>query len=90
MGLLGFVTVLQLVRPAPALEIDFVVDEPRVAEPIDLHLELRDNTSLGDWSRSEDFELAATRGPLTITFNNHFIVRNIHEAQVVASFAIEY
>jgi hypothetical protein len=90
MGLLVFVTLLQLTKPEPALDIDFTVEEPRQEQPIDLHLELRNNTTPGEWSRTEDYELAATLGPLTFACNNHFIVRNMDEAQVVASYTIEY
>jgi hypothetical protein len=105
MGLLVFITVFRLIdgtdraaptgaRVAPAIEptlaFDFTVDKPRAQPSIDPDLELRDNTASGDWSRAQDYELAATLGPFTFACNHHFILRNIGEAQVVASYTIEY
>jgi hypothetical protein len=103
MGLLVFITALRLSDPQsdrarptriepsePKLAFGFSVDELREEQPIDLHVELRDNTVDREWSRQEDFELAATFGRLTFVCNNHFIIRNMSEAQVVASYTIEY
>jgi hypothetical protein len=101
MGLLIFVTIFRLTSsettvervtpvPEPTRTFDFAVAERQEPKLVELPLELRDNTMPGDWSRTEDYELAATRGPLTLSLNNHFIVRNIDEAQVVASYTIEY
>ena len=76
------------------LPIDFSraidLDRELPAKQPEIDLELRDNSVEGDWSRTEDFELVGTSGPWSIAVNNHFIVRNIGEAQLVASFAIEY
>jgi hypothetical protein len=72
------------------LAFDVVRELPAKQSEIDLHLEWRDNTAEGDWARSEDWELNATHGRWSLALNNHFIVRNIGEAQAVASFTIEY
>jgi hypothetical protein len=72
------------------LAIELSLALPAKQPELDLHFELRDNSAEGDWSRTEDFELVATNGRLSLALNNHFIVRNIREAQLVASFAIEY
>lgn len=97
MGLLVFVTMFQLVDhhqidrapPEPTLAFDFTVDEPSERE-LEVPVTLRDNTSEGERWRQVDYELVATRGRFTLAVNNHFIVRNIGEAQAVASFTIEY
>jgi hypothetical protein len=97
MGLLVFVTMFQLVdhdpvecaRPEPTLAFDFTLDELPERE-LEVPITLRDNTSEGEWSRQVDYELVATHGRFTLAVNNHFIVRNIGEAQAVASYTIEY
>jgi len=98
--LAGFITMTAPVRldvrlrlAAPAIdfsrELDGETELP--AKQIELDgIELRDATVDGDWARQVDYELAATRGPWSIAVNHHFVVRNMGEAQVVASFAIEY
>lgn len=103
--MLVFVTVFQLVdpdqaaarrplverraSPEPTLALDFTLDESDERE-LELPFELRDNTSEGEWSRQVDYELIAMHGRLALAVNHHFIVRNIGEAQAVASYTIEY
>ena len=76
---------LSLSRNEPVLPATSIAFDS-IAEMI----ELCDATAEGDWARQVDYELVAQRGPLTIAFNQHFIVRNISEAQFVASWMIEY
>ena len=98
-GLLVLFTIVRMSAPVrldvthldeKPLVLDARVDEPPAKQLVDLQLELRDNSLPGEWARQEDYELVATRGRFSVAANNHFIVRNTSEAQVVASFAIEY
>ena len=69
--------------------IDFVRELP-AKQVHAIELDLADNSAEGDWSRQPDYELVATRGVWSLAVNNNLIVRNIDEAQVVASYTIEY
>ena len=73
-----------------SLAIDFTRELPVTQLELDLHLELRDSSAEGDWARQEDFELAVTWSTFAIALNNHFLVRNTDDAQVVASATFEF
>ena len=52
--------------------------------------ELNDSTAEGDWARQQDFELVVTWEAFALAVNNHLLMRNVADAQVVASFALDF
>lgn len=98
-GLAVLLTIARLSAPVPLdamhlddkpLVLELRGEEPPAKPLLDLQLELRDNTMPGEWSRQVDYEIATTRGAFCLALNHHFIVRNMSEAQVVASYTIQY
>jgi hypothetical protein len=82
-------------RDASKLAIDFTRELPAKqsvenTSAFGVHLQFRDNSADGDWARQIDYDLIATHGRLSVACNAPVIVRNIDEAQVVASVSIEY
>ena len=98
-GLLVLLTIVRMSAPVQLdvthidekpLVLDVRRDEPPAKPLFDFGIELRDNTTPGEWARQPDYEIATTRGAFGLAVNNHFIVRNIGEAQVIASATFEY
>jgi hypothetical protein len=78
---------LEKLASAPAWRFDIGRVEDAEAEGA---LSLRDNSVDGDWARQEDYELVATHGASSIALNNHVLARNFADAQLVATYAIEF